>query len=155
VIKLTSMKSFGISGIALLAIFIASVSLFFYAPLRNSVRDIFALPERKILSVATGYVIPDTNVRVAKVLTRDGLYLEIYGPAENGFEPLIDRIKLPDRRDAFMQFQGRATNLAIQDMNGDRHFEIIAPSYDESFVPHLNIYHYNPAIGRFEPYEKP
>jgi len=149
-------RKFGITGLLFCALFALSLVIFFDAPLRDVLREIFALPDRKILSVAIGRAMPDSpNVRVAKVLTREGLFLEIYGAADHGFEPLIDRIKLPDRRDAYIQFQGRATNLAIQDINGDRNYQIIAPSYDDSLVPHLNIYHYNPAIGHFEPSEKP
>ncbi len=148
------LRRFGISGFIFLAIFIFSLVVFFYSPLRKSWRKSFAGPDREILSVALGRATPDYDVRVAKVLTHEGIFLEIFGPLENGIEPLVDRIRLPDRRDAFFQFQGRATNLALQDLDGDHIFEIIAPTYDDSLVPHLNIYHYNRASGHFEAYEK-
>ncbi len=147
-------KRLGLSGAVFLILFIASVVVFFNSSLRQIGRDFFAPPERVILSVAYGRAVPDKDVRVAKIQGRDGLYIEVYGPVENGLEPLLDRFKLPDKRDGYFQFKGRATNLALQDLDGDHTYEIIAPTYDDSLVPHLNMYKYNSALGHFEPFEK-
>jgi hypothetical protein len=148
------LRRFGLTGLLLTIFFITSVFIFFNASIQKPWREQFLPPERKILSVAFGRALPGHDVRVAKVQAREGLFIEVYGPVENGLEPLIDRIKLPDRRDGQFQFQGRATNLALQDLNGDQVFEIIAPTYDDSLVPHLNIYYYNKATGHFEVFER-
>lgn len=147
-------KRLGWSGALLFLIFVGSVFLFFNSHLRQVGRQLFAPPQREILSVAYGRAVPDKDVRVVKIQTPEGLFIEVYGAAENGFEPLIDRLKLPDRRDAYFQFKGRASNLALQDQDGDHVYEIIAPTYDESLVPHVNMYKYNANSGHFEVYER-
>lgn len=151
---MSRLRRFGLTGLFFLALFTFSVVVFFYSPLRQSWRIFFGGPEREILSVAVGHAIPDGDVRVVKVATHEGLFLEIYGMPKDGLEPLIDRVKLPDKRDAFFQFKGRATNLALQDMDGDQVYEIIAPTYDDALVPHINIYRYNSANAHFEVFEK-
>lgn len=135
----------------LLVFFAFSAAVFWYSPLRNSLRKHFDLPERRILSVASGEIFPDGKTgRVLKLLTKEGIVLEVYGTTENNVSPLLDTIRLEDKRDAQFQFRGRATNLALKDMDGDHVFEIIAPSYDDSLVPHLNIFRYNSSTGHFE-----
>ena len=143
-----------LSTIIFFFIFIASTVLYFSAPARAPFRNFFSLPPRKILSVAVGPVIPGMKAKVLKVQTPDGLFLEVYAPVQSGLAPLIQKIKLPDKQDALFQFQGRATDLALEDLNNDGVFEIIAPTYDASLVPHLNIYQYNKAAKVFAPYEK-
>ena len=85
-------------------------------------------------------------------MTPSGIVVEVYGPLENGIQPLIDSILIPDRRDAYFDLQGRATNLALKDMNADGKPEIIAPSYDDEGVAHLNVYSYSEDAKKFIPY---
>ena len=147
-------KWFRSGTIIFFLIFIASTVLYFSNPARMPFRSLFSLPARKILSVAVGPVIPGMKAKVLKVQTPDGLFLEIYAPAQNGLAPLIQKIRLPDKQDALFQFQGRATDLALEDLHNDGIFEIIAPTYDASLVPHLNIYQYDKIAKAFAPYEK-
>jgi len=152
--NLAFMREVGFTSVIFFALFLVSVFLYFSPSLRSPFREYFAPPERKILSVAEGQVIPGETSRVLKVQTPDGIFIEVYGHIEKGVTPLIQKIKLPDRRDAHFQFQGRATNLALKDLDGGNVFEIIAPTYDASTIPHLNIYKYNVEAKSFAPYEK-
>ncbi len=139
---------------SLLLLFLLSSILYFSSTMRKPLRQFFAPPRRKILSVAVGPVMPGINAKVLKVKTPNGIYLEIYGPVAKGVAPLIQKIKLPDDQDALFQFQGRATDLALEDLNNDGMFDIIAPTYDRSLMPHLNIYQYDKNTKVFTAYER-
>ena len=52
-------------------------------------------------------------------------------------------IPLPDHKDGFFLYQGEATNLALEDVDGDQQLDIIAPSYDNNLVARLNVYSYD------------
>ena len=135
-----------------LALFLVSGWLFLSPSARAPLREFFAPPEKKILSVASGPITPNGSSRVFKVKTPAGLFVEAYGPIKDGYEPLISRLRLPDIHNAYFQVLGRATDLALKDVDGDQIFEIIAPSMDGALVPHLNIFRYNKDSKQFEPF---
>jgi hypothetical protein len=56
---------------------------------------------------------------------------------------LVERIEITDARDAFFSFNGQATNLAIDDVNGDGRPEILVPTFDRNLVGRLNVFEYN------------
>ena len=146
-------KAWGITGIVIPIFFVFSLFLFFHTGTQIVLRKFFSPQDRIVLSVATGRIFPDSGEgRVVKLMTPDGVVLEIYGPPENNLQPLVDRISLLDKRDGFFQFRGRATNLALKDMDNDTIFEIITPTYDSSLIPHLNIFRYNKDTLKFEPF---
>ncbi|MCB0350437.1 MAG: hypothetical protein KDD38_04585 [Bdellovibrionales bacterium] len=149
---MNNLTKFGLSGVLSAIFFVFATVVFFIPEARVGLREFFSPPERKILSVASGRIFPDNSGRVVKLFTPKGLVLEIFSLGENQNEQLIDRIELTDKRDAHIQFQGRATNLALKDMDNDQVFEIIAPSYDSSLIPKLNIFRFNKSSNRFEPY---
>ena len=62
---------------------------------------------------------------------------------KNNTRPLLGSIKLPDQRDGYFYFQGKATNLALDDLDGDEVLEIIVPSFGEIFRARLNIFKYD------------
>lgn len=151
---MATLKKWGISGFIVTAIFLFSILIFFNAELQNPIRTFFTPPERKILSVATGRIFPDRGMgKVLKIMTADkGIVLEIYSENPNGVATLTDRLEIGKQRDAYFQFQARATNLALKDMDGDNIFEIIAPSFDAALVSRLNIFRFNSDTKHFEPY---
>ena len=84
------------------------------------------------------------RVAVLKVQTADSLNLEIFETV--GIEQklqFVKRIVLSEKRDAFMDFRGRPSNLAIADVDEDGVLEIVAPAFDENLIPRLNIYKYD------------
>jgi hypothetical protein len=138
---------------ATFAIYFFSVFVLFYSPLREYWRSGFAPADRKVLAVASGAMFRDARIqRVVKVLTPEGINLEIYGPLEKGVQPRLDTVFIQDRRDAFFDLQGRATNLALKDMDGDGRPEIIAPTYDRDGVAHLNVFSYDLNTNKFTPF---
>jgi hypothetical protein len=148
------LQTVGWLGFIVVCLLIFSWVTFLSPQLQTPLRSLFSPAERKILSVATGPIFPEgKRGRVLKLSTTEGIVLEIYGPLKEQAEALIDRIVLGDRRDGYFQFQARATNLALKDLDNDLVYEIIAPSYDASLIPRLNIFRYNKDSAKFEPFE--
>ncbi|MGE0631680.1 MAG: hypothetical protein AB7O96_04695 [Pseudobdellovibrionaceae bacterium] len=119
---------------------------------RAAIRFWFHGDERKILSFADGDLKNDgKNLRVYKIKTNEGLFLEIYELTETGFSGFhVGTIKLPDLKDGYFNFMGKPTNLALSDVDSDSIIEIIAPSYDENLIARLNVYHFNKTTEKFE-----
>lgn len=131
---------------------ISGLLILFVPGWRNAVRAGFVPQHREILSTLEGDLLSDgSRVKVVKYKTLKGIGVEILGPATDGSRPLIDRLEINDRHDGFFDFHGQASRLAILDVDGDNKVELIAPTFDEDLVAHLNIFKYNPEVGRFEP----
>jgi hypothetical protein len=112
---------------------------------RANVRGAFIKDFRVVVSTAQGKLAGDERTfTVAKVKTRDMLSLEIYESLQDGAQRLVEKIDMPDVKDGFFNFNGQATNLAIDDIDGDGRPEILAPTFDKNLVGRLNVYNYNP-----------
>ncbi len=128
----------------LIVLFAAMLVAALHPAVRSAMRGSITHDYRMIVSTARGDLLKNgTELTVAKIRTRDSLFLEIYEPRNDGGQKLIGRIQLPDQKDGFFNFNGNATNLAIDDIDGDGRLEILAPSFDQNMVGHLNIYHYD------------
>lgn len=132
--------------IALLVTTVAVVPKF-----REPVRDYFSPEHRVILAKVSGDLTGrGLKVSILKIKTRDSLALEIYNEENPDDVTLMAKITLPERRDAYFQLRGNATNLGLSDVDGDSTLEILAPTFDEQMVARLNIYKYNAATKSFE-----
>ena len=90
-----------------------------------------------------------SHFTVAKVKTRDNIYLEIFQTLASGAPRLVERIEIPEARDAYFNFNGQASNLAIQDLNGDGRPEILSPSFDRNLVGRLDAFEYQQGLNEF------
>jgi len=148
-------NSFGLTG-SIGRVFLLSLTAFMmvaalHSGLRSQVRGVFLKDYRTVVSTATGDLLGSgTKLFVTKVKTQDSLFLEIYEPLPSGGQKLIDRIELPDKKDGFFNFNGQATNLVIEDVDGSGRPQIFAPSFDKNLVGHLNVYHYNTDAHEFQ-----
>ncbi len=112
---------------------------------RSSIRAALINDHRQVVSTAKGHLAGDDRLfTVAKVKTGDLLSLEIFEMIGNGQEKLVEKIELADARDGYFDFNGHASNLAIDDVNGDGRPEILAPTFDNNMVGHLNVYNFDP-----------
>lgn len=121
---------------------------------RAAVRGTLRSDFRTVISTAKGDLSGTGSMyTVAKVKTRDNIYLEIFetvaDAAANSAPHLVERIELADARDAYFNFDGQATNLAIEDINGDGRPEILAPTFDRNLVGRLNVFQYDDATRDF------
>lgn len=122
--------------------------------IRTSVQNYFSRPGRQVLATAEGDLLGDGGMtKVIKYRNEEGLFVEILKVDESGASSLVDRILLPDKHDGLFNYQGHVTRLAIADVNNDGKMELLAPSFDNQLVPHLNIFRYNPSLNRFEPFQ--
>lgn len=122
--------------------------------LREAAQAYFVHPGQEILATAEGNLLNDGSpCKVIKVRNADGLYVEIFKMLPNGDTQIVDRIQLPDKHDGLFNFQGHVTRLAIADIDNDGKFELLAPSFDNQLVPHLNVFRYNPDLRKFELYQ--
>ena len=119
---------------------------------RLRLQNYVAPAHREILATVEGDVLNDgTKARVIKYRDRRGLVVEVFRETAEGASESIDRITLPDRHDGMFNVRQQVTRLAILDVDQDGKLELVAPSFDNQLVPHLNVFRYNPALARFEP----
>jgi hypothetical protein len=125
--------------------------------IRNHFRAKYFRPNRKVLSIVTGNLLNDGQiVKAVKYKTVTGIVIEILGSGDSGARSLIDKITIPGEHDGYFNFQsGNATQLAVIDVDDDGTFELMAPTFDDQLVAHLNIFKYNPGLKRFEPIQGP
>lgn len=109
-------------------------------PWRQKVRSYFSNENRQILAKITSKMLKGdtTEYTVLKILEGDQLYIEVYTGQD-----FLAKIPLSDKKDAFFNFLGSATNLAVNDFDQDGDLEVLVPTYDGSMTPRLNIYKYN------------
>jgi hypothetical protein len=102
------------------------------------------------LATAEGDLLNDGSlVKAVKYKGNNGIFIEILRSTEGAYT-LVDRIDLPDKHDGMFNFHGHVTRLAITDIDNNGTAELLAPTFDAQLVPHLNIFHYNGALKRFE-----
>lgn len=134
--------------IAVFAVLFVSVLL---PDVRTSIRGAILRDYRMIISTVHGDLTGNgQELTVAKIRTRESIFLEIYQPQEDGSQKLMGRIALPDKKDGFFNFNGQATNLAIDDIDGDGLKEILVPTFDQNMVGHLHVYRYDAGSGSFQ-----
>ena len=119
---------------------------------RNHFREFFLNESPMVLStIQKDYFEDGRTIVFAKVKTTKGLFIHIYEKVSEGFPKSLANIRLPDNTDGFFHYRGQATNLALEDLDGDGRPEILAPTFDVNQVAHLNVYTYNSATEQFEP----
>ena len=136
-----------LSGLAIAAAIFA-----FNPDLRKLVQSQFSpSPYRRVLATVSGDLLNSgKDFKVIKIRSHEGLFIEIYEDFKNNTRPIFARIQLPDRKDGYVHIQGQATNLALDDLDGDGVLEVIAPSFDNSFKAHLNVFKYNETTHSYE-----
>jgi hypothetical protein len=106
---------------------------------------------RTVLSTAFGDLTGQGDtVKVVKVQSKAGLFLEVYRSGETGSLEQMAQIPLPSHRDGFFHFNGQSSNLALEDVTGDQMLEIISPSFDADMVAHLHVFRFNKITRQFE-----
>ncbi len=93
-----------------------------------------------------------SQFKILKYGTSRGIIVEVLAPSENeaGAFQFIDRIFIPDPHDGFFSINTHATRLAIVDVDEDGQPEILAPSFDDKLVAHLNTLRLDPDTRRLE-----
>lgn len=136
-------------------LFVLAVASFFIVlnkDLRKELHSYLNSSDVEVIASANADLYNDGRIiRVLKVRKDGLLFIQLMNTENNGKPKLIESFALPDKSDGYFQYRDQATNLAIEDLNGDRKPEIIAPSFDSNMTAHLNIYTYNDITEKFEP----
>ena len=114
--------------------------------IRESLREKLTSHQRQVLSTATGNLLHNgQKIKVVKIRKDNEFFLEIYGHAihSQASPLLISRIPLSFGRDAYINFKGVSSNLALHDVDGDNKLEILVPGYEKNLLARLNIYKYD------------
>ncbi len=121
---------------------------------RQAAQDYVSGVGREILATAEGDVLNDSSkAKVIKYRDNEGIWVEVVKLTPDGKSEVIDRALLPDKHDGLFNYQGHVTRLAIADIDDDGTMELLAPTFDQHLVPHLNVFRYNPHIKKLEPYQ--
>jgi hypothetical protein len=149
-----SLQSTFVVVLAIVALLVTVVAV--VPSLRQPVRDFFTPEQRIILAKVSGDITgKGLKVSILKIQYRDSLVLEIYNEENPEQSVFMGKITLPERRDAYFQLRGNATNLGLSDVDGDSTLEILAPAFDDQMVARLNIYKFNSATRSFERINSP
>lgn len=118
---------------------------------RTKIRASVLPPYRTVVSVLRADIDGKGKIaNILKVKTDTGLYLEVYGDADKekgGLQPMLASVQLPDKQDGYFTFNDIVTNLVVDDIDNDKIPEILATSFDENLVAHLNMYRYDEATS--------
>jgi len=139
-------KLFWLSFPTLCLISICLAALTLIPASRDFIQSVIVSNSRTILAKAEADLTGQgMKVVVIKVHTSDTMALEIFeNEGDTGKLNFVKRIVLPEKRDAYFNFRGNATNLVITDVDGDGTLEIVAPTFDENLIPRLNVYKFDP-----------
>lgn len=126
-----------------LGMMVLSMSIAFHGGLRYQIRTALQLNQRVVLSTITGDITNDGILsKVVKVRSDNQIYIEIYKLYNSGQE-LVSKLVIPDVHDGYFHIKGESTNLLLNDVDGDKVPEIIAPSFDKDLVAHLNVFKFD------------
>ncbi|WP_413289616.1 hypothetical protein [Bdellovibrio sp. HCB337] len=147
--SLFTAESLLLGSLVVVALLVTGVAM--TPSLRESVRDFFNPEQRTILAKISGDLTGQgLHVTILKIQTRDNIVLEVYNIENPEESAMMARIVLPEKRDAYFQLKGNATNLGLADVDHDGTLEIVAPTFDEQMIARLNIYKFNPDTRGFD-----
>jgi hypothetical protein len=125
-------------------LFIAGLVAVLHPAVRSEIRSHVLKETRTVVSKAVGDLRGDgTQLSVVKVKTRNSLILEVYEPQAESSPKLLGRTEIPNAREGYFTFDGQATNLAVDDIDGDGRPEVLVPSFDVNMVGQLSVYRFD------------
>ncbi len=117
---------------------------------RDAIRKKFLTEQRKVLAKASSNINADEQeYLILKVKHKNMIQLEVFLKSESSLK-LLQKFTLQGTFDGFFTFAGEATNLVITNLDYDPQLEILAPTFDDDFVAHLQIFKFNIASQQFE-----
>jgi hypothetical protein len=148
-LKFEKFKNLCVGVLVLIAVLVTVLACI--PSFRELVRTLFVYSDREVLARADGDLSgKGDRVTVIKVRTYDTLALEVFFFSENESSREMKRIVLPEKREGYFNFRGQATNLVLNDINGDGTLEIVAPSFDENLIPRLNVFEFDSDLRIFK-----
>jgi hypothetical protein len=141
--------------IALACVFILLGFLLFcyqHPPTKQYFESFSAYQKRRILGTIRGELDDSGETTLfVKVQVGRQIFLEAYRshPRDSVME-YLNKVVLPEKRDAYFHVNGQATNIALIDVNADGKLEILVPTLDESLFARLRVFEFDPTTGAFQ-----
>ncbi|MDE0092570.1 MAG: hypothetical protein OXN83_04725, partial [Oligoflexia bacterium] len=118
---------------------------------KNLAFKIYEKKHHQTLSRVEGSLIKiGLDVRVLKVKRNDKIYLEFLSKKADNSYWLINTVELRGNREAYFDYWGEPSSLLLLDDDGDGVLDIVAPTFDKFFLPHINWVVYNEETDQFE-----
>lgn len=139
-----------LNALLLITFFFISIFLAFNTTFSDFIQNNFKLNQRWVVSkISSSIFAQDTSFEILKIREKNNIYLEIYKSLPTGASHFLNKISLEQRFDGYFVFNNLSTNLALNDMDNDKVPEILAPTFDQSMTPRLNVVKYNPDSQSF------
>ncbi len=139
------------TGFLLIFIGLVGISclIFFSDQIRHTISSKNRAPFRTIISSIEADLSQQGNkYKILKIKSEEGLSIEIYDSNSNYNK--IAEFSLFNKYDGHIMIEGKATNLALKDLDGDQVTEIIAPSFSKNQEPRVHIFKFNLPLLTFE-----
>lgn len=117
---------------------------------RSKIRGFLLISSRQVLATANGDFMGDgQEMFLIKIEEDRQVFLEFYFKTKENLR-FFQRLTLAGPLDGYFTFQSEATNLVITNLDPDSPLEILAPSFDEEFVAHLQVIKFSTLTQKFE-----
>lgn len=138
-------------GLVILSLLAIAATIVAVIPnFRDGIRRYISKEHRVVLASVRGDLRNNgTLVAVTKVRENGRLFLEFYDVTDESMT-LIQKAELADRNEGYFTFMGEATNLALANIDEDGILELLAPTFDDDLIAHLNVFKFNSSTNTFE-----
>ena len=134
-----------------LSLFVNLLFLFHPVKLKNGISQIHEKKSHKTLNRVEGPLIGvGLDIRVLKVKHENKIHLEFLSKQADNSYWFINSVELKGNREAYFDYWGEPSSLLVLDDDGAGRLEIVAPTFDQFFLPHINVVVYNGEKSRFE-----
>ena len=130
--------------------------IFILRPLQGKswLSKIYKKPLKQTLRIMEGTLIEaGIKVRVLKIKEGGKIYLQFLSKQPDNSFFLINKVELQGRREAYYRYwrkEKEMYSLLLFDDDGDGRLDVIAPAFDQLFIPQNNIAAYNQKTKQFE-----
>ena len=151
-----SKKFLFISFLFSLSVFVNLIFVFQPLKGKNWLSKIYKKPLQTTLQKVDGPLIAnEIDVRVLKVKLGNKIYLDFLSKQADDSYSVINSVELKGNREAYYIWGKKAKlsetiSLMLLDDDGDGALDVIAPTFDKFFRPHINLVVYNPKTSQFE-----
>ena len=119
--------------------------------IKSRLSAIYKKSSQKTLSRAEGPLSEiGLDIRVLKVKRDHKIYLEFLSKKADNSYWRINSVELEGHREAYFDYWGEPSSLLLLDDDGDGFLDVIAPTFNKFFWPHINLVIYNKRTKQFE-----
>lgn len=125
--------------------------------LKKSLKTFFVDQNRTILAKVQGPIASHSaNYVILKIKQKEDIFVEVFREEEKTENLIfVQKIEIPENKEAHFNFKGEFTNLAFADVDGDGYLEILVPVFNNEMTARLHTYKFNEGTQMFELVSRP